>query len=206
MNIFLRLLLVVIIIFGLTKIIQAQTITCLPCDQLGMSVNVGSQETSISLYHSGQYLTHPRSENFFVWNFSDQQGTLLYQDTIVDNAFCNFSHNWSLDDTINVTVYLVNDSAILPNGSSINCLFEDQLFWKIDTFPVSGTAYGTWTFIYNNFGVDQNIQTAISDLLFDSKYLIKIVDLLGRDNEKKKNKLLFYIYNDGSIVKKIMLR
>ena len=89
MNIFLRLLLVVIIIFGLTKIIKAQTITCLPCDQLGMSVNVGSQETSISLYHSGQYLTHPRSENFFVWNFSDQQGTLLYQDTIVVNAFCN---------------------------------------------------------------------------------------------------------------------
>ena len=78
MNIFLRLLLIVIIIFGLTKIIQAQTITCLPCDQLGMSVNVGSQETSISLYHSGQYLTHPRSENFFVWNFSDQQGTLSY--------------------------------------------------------------------------------------------------------------------------------
>ena len=38
-------------------------------------------------------------------------------------------------DTINVTVNLVNDSAILPNGSSINCLFEDQLFWKIDTFP-----------------------------------------------------------------------
>ena len=27
------------------------------------------------------------------------------------------------------------------NGNTINCLFEDQLYWKIDTFP-SGTTYG----------------------------------------------------------------
>ncbi len=51
----------------------------------------------------------------------------------------------------NVTVTLVNDSANLdnwyiseglsPNGNSINCFFENQLFWYIGTFA-SGTPYG----------------------------------------------------------------
>ena len=46
---------------------NAQVITAVPCDMLGMSVNVGSQETMINIYHSGQYMTHPQSENIFMW-------------------------------------------------------------------------------------------------------------------------------------------
>ena len=60
------------------------------CDQLGMSVNVGSDTTSLSIYHSGQYLTHPREQNIFVWNITDMPGNLIFQDTLVDNAFCDF--------------------------------------------------------------------------------------------------------------------
>ena len=41
-----------------SQITKAQVITCLPCDQLGMSVNVGSDTNTILLYHAGQYLTH----------------------------------------------------------------------------------------------------------------------------------------------------
>ena len=180
---------------------------------LGMSVNVGSQETSISIYHSGQYMTHPQSENIFIWEFTDQQGNILHQDTIVDQQTIAFGHNWSLTDTINVTVHFVNDSANLdnwyiseglpPNGNSINCLFEDQIFWYIDTFP-NGTPNGSWTFIHNNPGVDQNIQTAINDYSINNKSLIKIIYILGRENRVDKNKPLFYIYDDGSIEKKII--
>ena len=209
-----KILLTLVIVLGLSQITKGQVITCLPCDQLGMSVNVGSQETSISIYHSGQYMTHPQSENIFVWRFSDQQANILHQDTIVDASFCNFGHNWSLTDTINVTVTLVNDSANLDNwyisqslptnGNSINCLFEDQLYWKIDTFP-NGTPYGTWTFIHNNAGVDQNIQTAINDYSINNKSLIKVVDVLGRETAIEANKLLLYIYSDGTVDKKIII-
>jgi hypothetical protein len=127
---------------------------------LGMSVNVGSSTNSISIYHSGQYMTHPRENNIFSWKFTDQQGNILHQDTIVNDAFCNFGHNWSLTDTINVTVHLVNDSANLDgwytsqglplNGNSINCLFEDQLYWSTGT----NTPWGSWTFIHGNPGFD----------------------------------------------------
>lgn len=199
------------IVLGLSQSSGAQVITAVPCDMLGMSVNVGSQETSISIYHSGGYMTHPRPENIFTWEFSDQQGNILHQDTIVDDSFCNFTHNWSLTDTINVTVTLVNDSANLdnwyiseglsPNGNSINCFFEDQLFWYIDTFP-NGTTYGSWTFIHNNTGVDLNTPTAIDNFVLENKRLIKIVDLLGRETEFKTNTVLFYLFSDGTIEKK----
>ena len=206
-----NIILIFVIALGLFQTTNAQVITAVPCDMLGMSVNVGSQETSISIYHSGGYMTHPRPENIFTWEFSDQQGTILHQDTIVDDSFCNFSHSWSLSDTINVKVTLVNDSANLDNwyiseglstnGNSINCLFEDQLFWHIDTFS-SGTPYGFWTFIHNNTGVDLNTLTGIDNFVVENKRLIKIVDLLGRETEFKPNTVLFYLFSDGTIEKK----
>ena len=194
------------IVLCLCKINKAQgVITCVPCDMLGMSVNVGSQETAISIYHSGQYMTHPREYNVFVWEFTDQQGNLLHQDTLVDASTISFGHSWSLTDTVDLTVTLVNDSAILPNGNSINCLFEDQIYWHIDTFP-TGTPYGTWTFIHNNPGVDQNTQTAIDNHSVNNKSLIKIIDLLGRETDIETNKLLLYIYSNGTIEKKYITK
>ena len=115
-----------------------------------MVMNVGSQQTSISIYHSGQYMTHPRSQNIFIWEFLDQQGNILHLDTLVDESTISFGHSWSLTDTIDVTVRFVNDSALLPNGNSINCLFEDQIYWSTG----SSTPWGSWTFIHNNVGVD----------------------------------------------------
>ena len=209
-----RILLIFFITFGLFQTTNAQVITCVPCDMLGMSVNVGSQETSISIYHSGGYMTHPRPENIFSWEFSDQQGVILHQDTIVDDSFCNFDHSWSLTDTIDVTITLVNDSANLdnwyvsqglsPNGNSINCLFEDQLYWKIDTFS-SGTPYGRWTFIHDNTGVDQNTTTGMDNFILFNKRLVKIVDALGRESNEIKNQPLYYIYDDGTVEKKMIL-
>ena len=125
-----RILLTLVIALGLSQTTKGQVITCVPCDQLGMVMNVASQETAISIYHSGQYMTHPREYNVFVWEFSDQQGNLLHQDTLIDASTISFGHSWSLTDTVDITVRLVNDSAILPSGNSINCLFEDQIYWS----------------------------------------------------------------------------
>ena len=211
-----NILLTFIVTLGFFQSINAQgVITAVPCDMLGMVMNVGSQETSISIYHSGQYMTHPQSENIFMWEFTDQQGNVLHQDTLVNVSTISFGHNWSLTDTINVSVHFINDSAnldnwyisegLVPNGNSINCLFEDQLFWHIDTFP-SGTPFGTWTFINNNPGVDLNTPTAINNFVLENKRLIKIVDLLGRKTAIEANKLLLYIYSDGTIEKKYITK
>jgi hypothetical protein len=155
-----KIIISLVVVLALSQITKAQVVTAVPCDMLGMSVNIGSSTNSISIYHSGQYMTHPQEHNIFSWEFKDQQGNILHQDMIVNNAFYNFNHNWSLTDTINVTVHLVNDSANLDswytnqglplNGNSINCLFTDQLYWNTG----ASTPWGSWTFIHGNPGID----------------------------------------------------
>ena len=195
----------------INQITIAQVITAVPCDMLGMVMNVGSQETSINIYHSGQYMTQPQSENIFMWEFTDQQGNILHQDTIVDQQTIAFGHNWSLTDTINVIVHFVNDSANLdnwyiseglsPNGNSINCLFEDQIYWETG----DPTPWGSWTFIHNHPGVDLNTPAGIDDFVLDEKKLIKTLDALGREVNHTTNQILFYIYDDGSVEKKFIV-
>ena len=38
-----------------------------------------------------------------------------------------------------------------------------------------------------------------------NKKLVKITDILGREVEEKRNTPLFYIYNDGTVEKKIII-
>ena len=176
-------LILLAITFGLHQSIQAQVITCVPCDQLGMVMNVGSSENSISIYHSCQYMTHPQSENIFMWEFTNQQGNIVHQDILVDEATITFGHNWSLTDTINVSVHFVNDSANLdawyinqglsPSGNSINCLFEDQIYWETG----ANTPWGSWTFVYNNSGLTVGIDEIETNPIYDNK----IYDMLGRE-------------------------
>jgi hypothetical protein len=51
--------------------------------------------------------------------------------------------------------------------------------------------------------VDAVIST-IHNLENSDKNIIKIVDILGRETKPKKNTPLFYMYENGSVVKKIM--
>ena len=196
-----KILLTLAITFGLIQITKAQITTCLPCDQLSMSVNVGSDTNALNIYHAGQYLTSPSVYNVFAWEFTDQQGNIIFEDTIVDDAFVSFSHSFPISDTMNVTVYLKNDSAILPDGNIVNCLFEDQIYWEVGVYP-SGTPWGRWEFINENVGVDQNVVLAVDDFSYQKKELVKIVDILGRETSFKNNHILFYIYSDGTTERK----
>lgn len=208
-----KILLTLAIAFVLIQITKAQVITCLPCDQLSMTVNV-SDTNYLNIYHAGQYLTHPQEFNVFAWEFTDQQGNIIFEDTIVDDAIVSFSHSFPISDTMNVTVYLRNDSANLdnwyisqglsPNGNSINCLFEDKIYWETGVYP-SGTPWGRWEFItgdYSNPGVDLNVVLAVDDFSYQKRELVKIVDILGRETSFKNNHILFYIYSDGTTERK----
>ena len=91
-------LLTFIIALGLIQSINAQgVITAVPCDMLGMVMNVGSQETSISIYHSGQYMTHPQSENimFYVGVYSANKEIYYIKTLLVDASTISFGHSWS---------------------------------------------------------------------------------------------------------------
>ena len=198
-----NILLTLSIAFGITPIIKAQT-TCLPCNQLGMSINVGSDTNRIKLYHSGQYLTHPQSYNVFTWEITNMQGNIISQDTIVNSSNYYIDHNTPVSDTMNVVVYLKNDSAILPDGNIVNCFFEDQIYWFEGIYP-SGTIYGRWEFVHGNVGsnvTDMNENQidethfivfpspASNDLYIDGpkeEYSLQIFNIQGQSFHKMNN-------------------
>jgi len=160
-----KILLLLIVAFGLSQITKGQeVITTVDCDQTGMAVNVGSQEHMVSLYHGGPVYTMPSESNIVVWEITDMQGNLITKDTIVDDPHFIFYHDIAITDTINVSAHFTNHAAI-HEGFPVNCLIEDQLYWEItevippqELFP-DGIYTESWTFVYENAGVDQNSLT-----------------------------------------------
>lgn len=197
--------LVVITFFGVIQSGQAQN-TSVACDQMDVIVNVGSYPTLLNLYHSGGYLTWPSSENVMEWLFTDQEGNVVHEETLVDYNFVSFEHNVPITDTLFVSVLLTNDSAIY-NGNTVACLHEDYLTWELEELA-NGTLIGYWT-LGGTIGVDvnetSNIGGALAGFTTPSKRLMSIVDVAGREVIPETNQLLFYIYDDGSVEKRFML-
>ncbi|MDB3977106.1 T9SS type A sorting domain-containing protein [Flavobacteriaceae bacterium] len=125
-----------LIIAGLPQTTKAQT--DIPCEQKTWVVNVGSIEDHIDIYHSGHYLTNPREENAITWIVTDNQGTIIAQETLIDESRFDFYHNIPTTETMNISAELINETA------GVACFVEDVLFW--DTVNSSGR----WEFLYGN--------------------------------------------------------
>ena len=69
----------------------------------------------------------------------------------------------------------------------------------IATNALSGDIDG-WSY----FSEDCNYVSGIEELS-NNRELLKVTDILGRESDKKQNTLLFYIYNDGTVEKKIII-
>ena len=112
---------ITMLLFAMTITISAQT--DIPCEQKTWVVNVGSIPDHISIYHSGNYLTHPREENVITWTVTDNQGTIIAQETIINESFFDFYHDIPTTETINISALLINEVA------GVACFVEDVLFW-----------------------------------------------------------------------------
>ncbi len=75
---------------------------------------------------------------------------------------------------------------------------------------ITGNSAGEsgYYYFYYNIEVEVpcvNTSTQVNDNLISKRKLIKIVDLLGRESTQTSNKVLFYQYNDGTIIKNIII-
>ena len=59
---------------------------------------------------------------------------------------------------------------------------------------------------FDKFEITSQAPSLISNTLNSDKELIKVVDLLGRKSNFKVNSLIFYIYDDGSVDKRIFVK
>ena len=71
-----RLLALFTLAFALNVHASYAQFTSVGCDSMALVVNVGSQETALSLYHPGGYLTWPPSENVMDWSFIYDDGSV----------------------------------------------------------------------------------------------------------------------------------
>ena len=86
-------------------------------------------------------------------------------------------------------------------GSFGNMTIDANIeIWKfVSRYDINGLIGCITTSINEN-----NVQND-NKVLPNNKQLIKIVDLLGRESKDLKSQPLFYIYDDGTVEKKIIL-
>lgn len=148
------------IIAVLIQTTKAQT--DIPCEQKTWVVNVGSIEDHIDIYHSGHYLTSPREENVITWTVTDNQGSIIAQETLIDEDRFDFYHDIPTTDTMNISALLINEVA------GVACFVEDVLFWDTNN---------RWEFLNGNvpiLGANDFIETTVSLYPNPSNELINI--------------------------------
>ena len=133
-----------------------------------------------------------------------------------DSTSCNYNSLATVDDgscyfltaQINqngIDLEVIVSSGINPysylwnTGEILNIITSQQngIYWVVVTDIngcISDSLYYTVT----------NITTSFSEINTKKK-LIKTIDVLGRENKGTKNKPLFYIYNDGTVEKQIII-
>ena len=197
-----------LLIIGTVGQVHAQ-VTSVGCDSMALVVNVGSQETALSLYHPGGYLTWPPSENVMDWLFTDEEGNVVHEETLIDENFVSFGHNVPITDTMFVSVLLTNDSSIYYDGNPVACLIEDYLTWEEEEI-IPGTFIGSWTLggaLGTYAGEPSDIGEVAIGFPSIARKLVSIVDIMGREVNPEPNQLLFFIYDDGSVEKRwVVLR
>jgi PKD repeat protein len=120
------------------------------------------------------------------WVTSAPDGTVLQEDSMINTH----------------TIYNYNPSTSLPYDTINTCI----------TYPMStGTGSITWitccvTWIWNgSYWAKIGNVTSIGEINSSNKKIIIVVDVLGRETSINSNQTLFFIYEDGTIEKKIIL-
>ena len=145
-------------------------------------------------------LTDPTPNNVFN-SFLNDSDYLFVDFPIALGSSANFSFpTWpSHLDHILISDELFADFS-KPN-SMISCI-------SIDDYMSSWNAYDNNISDHRPVGLKLEIDAVIStihDLENSNKNLIKIVDVLGRETKPKKNTPLFYMYDDASVEKKVVI-
>jgi hypothetical protein len=115
------------------------------CSWSGLTVNVGSQQTFLSLYHSGPYLYQPIGNNTLEWTIKDFQGNLIFHDSIVGDGNVGFNHSVPITDSMSVHSLLFT-----PPFYGLVCEIEDTIFWQT-TEVIPGTFIYSWAFVGGNW-------------------------------------------------------
>ena len=116
------------------------------------------------------------------WTLYLSNGNVFAQDTAINPTF-NINQ-WNMDSLSICLMALID-----VNGNTWVCNVCDTIVWNGNIWMLMSMAQ----------------PTAINELNFPNRELLKVVDILGRNANGNNNEPLFYIYNDGTVEKKIII-
>ena len=141
------------------------------------------------------YLLNP---NLTFLDCSDNQLTSLdvSHNTGLYNCYCFSNQLTSLDlrNGNNINFYDINAT----NNPNLTCISVDYPFWSTTNWTVSGNYIDPQMY----FSADCSV-SGIEEYT-TNKELLKVTDILGRET-KQINQPLFYIYDDGTVEKRIVI-
>ena len=178
-----------------------------------------------------QYVCTPHIPNGMIGEFTVINGSnlncsdsLLITDVIIDNT--NLTMNIAIYNGYNSILNYphvaftidANGDTIQTGNMNLFVAFDYDTTWynysilsnPNATYPLTMYfvyQYSTGAFVSDTCILTYNpTSTAITDMnIIRDRKLISIIDVLGRQNKGKKNEPLFYIYDDGTVEKKIII-
>ena len=184
--------------------------TYLPDNHNGFAGNWGVDP----LLPSGIILVSDVQSGLFVLEFDYSPQSICEGDSILfDTSFVS-NQDLYLTNTLDSMGYvdiLVMDLSIDSNSYSIQNIsisYSDSIFVGGAYQSTEGTY--TDTFLNQN-GCDSIVTTNLTIIIsYISEYntdkkLLKIVDVLGREAKFKRNTTLFYIFDDGTVEKRMVI-
>ena len=163
-------------------------------DEVALRVLLNSS-ISIGASNSGSSLA--TACDSYNWNGQTYSSSGSYDQIFSNSSGCDSLHTLAL--TVN---YSTAGSSSYSSPSPI--------IWEGQTITNSGSYTATLT---NELGCDSiatleftlGSPSSTSEIIYNTKSIVKVIDLLGRDGAGKKNETLFYIYNDGTVEKRIVI-
>ena len=194
--------------------------------QLNDSINSISIEMLMFLNVSNQNISDLTGIKDFIaireLNCGSNQLTSLdlSQNIYIDELECSFNQITYLDLSNNteLTKIYIDDNQLtyldLRNGNNSNildfyasynpnltCINVDNVAWSTSNWLVSSYQIDSQHYFSNNCPPPSAIQEQTTN-----KELLKITNLLGRETKGIKNEILFYLYNDGTVEKRIVIK
>ena len=118
------------------------------------------------------------------------------QNTALNALFCNDNQLTSLDIRNGNNMNLTDGAC--TNNPNLYCIDVDDVAWSTINWTVANGDIDPQHYFSNNCS-----GTAIQEHT-TNKELLKVTDLLGRET-KQTNQPLFYIYDDGTVEKRIVI-
>ena len=92
------------------------------------------------------------------------------------------------------------DNLAIANNSLLECIDVDNPAWSTAFWTVANFIIDPQHYFSNNCSGTTSIQEHTTN-----KELLKVTNILGRETKERKNEPLFYIFDDGTVKKKIIL-